>query len=364
MNELVPKRVRDAVPYPPGKPIEETEREYGVRNSIKLASNENPFGPSKRALQSIRRNLEKLNRYPDGSCYYLKQKLSKRLKVKPEELIIGNGSNEIIELAIRAFLREGEEAVMAKPSFAVYPITTRVAGGAVVEVPIREDFSIDLDGFARAITPRTRIIFLDTPNNPVGSIVRKDEFDSFIRKVPGSVILLLDQAYFEFVKDKKHIDGRDYMDSSANLITMRTFSKLFGLAGLRVGYGMARPELIDYLNRVRQPFNVNSLAQAAAIGALDDAAHVRKTLSNNASGLKYLYAQMDKLGLRYVKSHSNFFLIELGRDCLPVYESLLRVGVIVRPMASYAMRNWIRVNVGIPAENRRFVSALGKVLGG
>jgi len=363
MKDLAPKNIMEIVPYPPGKPIEELEREYGVKGSIKLASNENPLGPSPRALAAIRKNLKNINRYPDGSCHYLKGKLSKNLGVDPENLIVGNGSNEIIELAARAFLRPGEEAVMAKPSFAVYPIVTKATGGVSRQVPVRDDFSIDLERFTEALTEKTRLIFLDLPNNPIGTIVKKVELDSFLRRVPESCIVILDQAYREFVSDPDFPDGMDYLDNQANVICLRTFSKVYGLAGLRVGYGAARPDIIDFMNRVRQPFNVNSLAQAAALGALEDTRHLEKTLANNRAGLKFLYAQMKKLKLNYLESHSNFFMIDLERDCRLVYDAMLRLGVIVRPMASYGLSTWIRVNVGTPAENRRFVSALGKVLG-
>ncbi len=353
--------VASLVPYPPGKPIEELERELGITGSIKLASNENPLGPSKKAVEAIAKGLPNLHRYPDGSCYYLKEKLSSVMGISPEMLIFGNGSNEIIELLIRAFLKTGDEAVMADPSFAVYPIVVKSVGGAAVTVPLK-DMRHDLPAMAEKITSKTRIIFIANPNNPTGTIVSAGEFSDFMKRVPEDVVVCVDEAYFEFVESGEFPDTLSYIREGRPVLLLRTFSKIYGLAGLRIGYGVAHPSLIDYLNRVRQPFNVNTLAQLAAIAALDDSAHLERTKANNSEGLKYLFSELDALGLECVPTHANFFLIKVG-DGKRIYDGLLKKGVIVRPMASYNLPEYIRVTVGLPEENRRFMEAFREVLG-
>ncbi|MBI5345253.1 MAG: histidinol-phosphate transaminase, partial [Deltaproteobacteria bacterium] len=301
----VSRDIDSLVPYPPGKPIEELERELGISGSIKLASNENPLGPSKKAVEAVSKALEGLHRYPDGSCYYLKEKLSARLGVSPDMLIAGNGSNEIIELLVRTYLRPGDEAVMAHPSFAVYPIVIKAAGGKGIAVPLR-DFRHDLEAMAACITDKTRIVFIANPNNPTGTIVTGREFSRFMEKAPPAVIVVVDEAYREFVSSADFPDTIDYVKEGKPVLVLRTFSKIYGLAGLRAGYGVSRPDIVDYMNRVRQPFNVNSLAQTAALAALDDEEHLKKTIENNRGGLEYLFKEIESLGFECVPTEANF----------------------------------------------------------
>lgn len=355
----VPENISTLVPYPPGKPIEELERELGITGSIKLASNENPLGPSPKALEAVRGALKALNRYPDGSGYYLREKLSERLGVPGDALVLANGSNEVIELMVRAFLRPGDEVVMADPSFAVYPIVTKAAGARSLTVPLT-DLRHDLGAMAEAITDKTRIVFIANPNNPTGTIVTNRELRDFLRRVPDDVVVCLDEAYYEYVRSTSYPDGLSYVKEGWPVVVLRTFSKIYGLAGLRVGYGVAHPEIAGYLNRVRQPFNVNSLAQAAALAALDDEAHLKKSIENNTSGLEHLTRELKGLGYECVPTEANFFMIKVG-DGRGVYDALLGRGVIVRPMASYGLDEYIRVTVGTPEENRRFLDALSAV---
>lgn len=357
----VSKNISSLVPYPPGKPIEELERELGIKGSIKLASNENPLGPSSRAVEAVSRALFNLHRYPDGSCYYLREKLSAFLGVSPEMLIFGNGSNEVIELLTRAFLKSGEEAVMADPSFAVYPIVVKTVGGKGRLIPLK-DMRHDLKEMAKAITKKTRIVFIANPNNPTGTIVTAKEFAKFIKDIPEDIIVCVDEAYHEFVRSADFPDTLGYINEGRPILLLRTFSKIYGLAGLRIGYGVAHPQMIDYLNRVRQPFNVNSLAQTAAMAALDDGGHLERTRENNSKGLRYLFKEVKALGFECVDTEANFFLIKVG-DGRGVYNALLRKGVIVRPMASYNLPEYIRVTVGLPEENERFIKAFSEIAG-
>ena len=302
-----------------------------------------------------------MNRYPDGSCYYLKEKLSARLGVPPEALSIGNGSNEIIELLIRAFMRRGDEAVMAEPSFAVYPIVVKSHGGVSKELPLKK-MTHDLPAMAAAVTEKTRIVFIANPNNPTGTIVGGDELKGFIEGLPDGVITCVDEAYFEYVKSEAYPNTLEYILDGWPVLLLRTFSKAYGLSGLRVGYGVAHPEIISMMERVRQPFNVNSMAQAAAVAALDDYAHISESVENNGAGLDYLYKEAAALGLEYVPTEANFFLIKVGAGA-GVYSQLLAKGVIVRPMESYGLGEYIRVTVGLAEENERFVKELKGVLG-
>jgi len=353
--------IASLVPYPPGKPIEELERELGIKGSIKLASNENPLGPSKKAVEAVSKALANLHRYPDGSCFYLKEKLSSKLGVSGDSVIFGNGSNEIIELLIRTYLQTGDEAVMGDPSFAVYPLAIQAAGGKAVAVPLTKDFRHDLAAMAKAVTKKTRLVFIANPNNPTGTIVTHDEFKAFMDKMPPEVIVCVDEAYFEFVENAEFPKTIDFIREGRAVVALRTFSKIYGLAGLRVGYGVADKEITSYMHRVRQPFNVNSLAQAGAIAALDDDDHLQKTQKNNREGLKFLFVELGAIGYQCVPTQANFFLVKVG-DGLGVYQALLKKGVIVRPMASYNMPGYIRVTVGLPEENRRFIAAFAEVV--
>jgi len=358
---LVPEWIRTLTPYPPGMPIEELERQLGIRDSIKLASNENPLGPSPKALAAIGAALGDLHRYPDGSAFYLKRRLAERLGVSPDEIVVGNGSNEIIELAVRAFLRPGDEAVMADQAFVIYRLVVQAAGGRSRIVPLR-DFTHDLEAMAEAVTPRTRLVFLANPNNPTGTIYRRAAWETFLRALPPHLVVVADDAYAEYVEDPAYPDTlRERGDGSVPVLTLRTFSKLYGLAGLRVGYGVASAPVIDLLGRVRQPFNVNALALAGALGALDDEEHVRRTLALNREGMAFLVATFRRLGLESVPSAANFVLVRVGQAAR-VYQALLRRGVIVRPMEVYGFPEHVRVTVGLPEENQRFADALAAVL--
>jgi histidinol-phosphate aminotransferase len=361
LGELVPDWVRRLAAYPPGMPIEELEREYGITGSIKLASNENPFGPSPHALAAIGDALGSLHRYPDGSGFYLRRALAARHGVAADAIILGNGSNDIIELLVRAFLRPGDEAVMAEQAFVIYQMVVQAAGATPRAIPLRR-FTHDLDAIAQAITPATRLVFLANPNNPTGTIYLRDEWEDFLDSVPPHVVVVADDAYADYVEDPAYPDSLAYHRRGRLLVTLRTFSKIYGLAGLRVGYGVGPLEVIEVLNKIRQPFNVNSLAQVAAIAALDDSAHVERTRRNNQEGLAFLRAGCERLGRPYVPSWANFLLIDVGEG-VRVYEALLRLGVIVRPMDVYGLPKHLRVTVGTPDENQRFIDSLATVLG-
>ncbi len=361
MKRLTRKGVEDLIPYPPGKPIEELERELGIKGSIKLASNENPLGPSPLAVQAIIDKLGTLNRYPDGSGYYLKTKLSERFRIPFEQIILGNGSNELLELVIRTFLSPGEHVVQAFPTFLIYEKIVTGSGGDVTSVPL-SNFRIDLEKITHAITPNTKIIFINNPNNPTGSIIIKEEMQSFLKAVPDDIIVVLDEAYMEFVSDTNAAHGLDLLTEHPLLFVLRTFSKLYGLAGLRIGYGFASSEMIDYMNRVRQPFNANTLAQTGAIAGLDDAEFVSKTIDLVKKGLRYLYGCLENMGLEYVPTQTNFFLIKVPIGSKEIYQRMLKEGVIVRSMESYGLADYIRVNVGLQEENKRFIRSLKKVL--
>lgn len=358
ISTLVPEWIRSLTPYQPGKPIEELEREYGVHDSIKIASNENPLGPSPKAVAAITAALPHLHLYPDGDCFYLKKRLSEKLGIDRSRLIIGNGSNELIEMIVRTFLRVGESIVAGEHAFAIYHLVAQAAGGRTITVP-HKGFKFDLAAMAKAITPDTRIIFLDNPNNPTGTIYTRDEWEAFLSAVPNKVVIVVDEAYFEFVEDENYPDSLTHHDGRHLLITLRTYSKICGLAGVRVGYGVSSPEIIDALNRIRQPFNVNSLAQVGALAAIDDAEHICRTQENNRQGLAYLRKELDRLGLEYAPSWANFLLVKVGAG---TYQKLLPEGVIIRPMEGYGFPGYARVSVGTPTENARFIAAMEKLL--
>ncbi len=362
-NIKVPDSIASLIPYPPGKPIEELERELGISGSIKLASNENPLGPSPKAVEAVGAVLTGLHRYPDGSGFYLKRRLSELLSVSEDMIFLGNGSNEIIELLIKTFLQPGEDIICGHPSFAVYPLITQAAGGFSVTVPLRDDLSYDLDAMADAIGPKTRIIFIANPNNPTGVMATASEIEKFMECVPDDVIVCMDEAYYEYVTSDDYPDSLAYIKAGRPVVVMRTFSKIYGLAGLRIGYGVGPAELIDYMNRVRQPFNVNSLAQVGALAALSDEAHVTKSIETNVSGIEYLTQEFTKLGFECVPTEANFFLVKVG-DGAGIYNELLKEGVIVRPMAGYGMGDYIRVTVGLPEENRRLIETFSSVCKG
>jgi histidinol-phosphate aminotransferase len=360
-SDLVLPGLASITPYEPGKPIEEVERELGIGDSVKLASNENPVGPSPRAVEAIRSALAELNRYPDGGCYELRHKIASRHKVSPAQVFVGSGSCEVIDLVAFAFLRPGLNAVFPEHSFIIYPLAVAASGATAREVPLKDGFAFDLDAVADAIDTNTRVVFLGNPNNPTGAIFHKAEWRRFLARVPEDVIVVSDEAYFEFVRDSDYPDSLEDHDGRRLLVTTRTFSKIFGLAGLRVGYGIARADLVQMLNNLRQPFNVTSLGQVAVLAAMDDHEHVRRTLDVNRAGIEYLEGEFRRRGLPFVPSHANFILVEVG-DGRAIYERLLRKGVIVRPMGGYGLPRHVRVSVGLPEENRRLVAALNEVL--
>ena len=357
ISKYVPEWVLSLTPYQPGMPIEEVEREYGIRSSIKIASNENPLGPSPRAVVAITAALPHLHLYPDGDAFSLKRRLAEKLGIDRSRLILGNGSNELIEMIVRTFLRVGESIVVGAHAFAIYHLVSTAAGGRTIAVP-HKGFHFDLAAMADAIEPDTRIMFLDNPNNPTGTIFTRSDWDAFLQRVPNDVLVVVDEAYFEFVDDPAYPNSLDDHLDGRLIVTLRTFSKIYGLAGLRVGYGVASPEIIDALNRIRQPFNVNSLAQVGALAALDDGEHIRRTQENNTRGLAYLRRELDRLGLAYVPSRANFLLIKIG---LGMAQQLLATGIIVRPMEGYGYPGYARVSVGTPEENQRFVAAMEQV---
>jgi histidinol-phosphate aminotransferase len=364
--ELAVPGVRGLHPYQPGKPIEELERELGLKDIIKLASNENPLGPSPRAIEAIKRHTADVWLYPDGGGFAMKAKLSERFGMRPEQITLGNGSSDVLEFAVRAFVTAQDEVLFSAHSFAIYPILTQAVGAKAVVVPAK-NWGNDLDAMAKAVTPRTKLVFIANPNNPTGTWVGAGALEAFIAGLPAHTLVVLDEAYFEFASHpamgaRDYPDGLRWVDRYPNLIVGRTFSKAYGIAGLRVGYSVSHPDVSDLLNRVRPPFNVNSLALAAATAALDDEEHLRRTVEMNAAGMGQLTDGFQTLGLDFVASVGNFVAVDVGRPAAPVYDALLREGVIVRPVANYGMPNHLRVTVGRPEQNKRFLEALRKVL--
>lgn len=361
MGIRVPDNIAKLKPYPPGKPLEELEREYGISNSIKLASNENPVGSSPLALEAIRKHLDELRRYPDGSGFYLKKRLSDSLGVPQSAIVLGNGSNEIIDLVIRTFVQPGDEVLMSEPTFLVYRLMTQAVGGRSIQLPLKM-FCHDLKSIASSVTSRTRLVFLDNPNNPSGTVFSRQDFQAFRRRIPDDVPIVLDEAYMEFADPDLTISGLECQEGDPPVIALRTFSKAYGLAGLRIGYGVMPVELADYLNRVRQPFNVNSLAQVAASAALDDERFLRETQEVVREGLALLQRELAAMQFRALPTQTNFFLIQVGCDARKVYEALLRRGVIVRAMNSYGLDDFIRISVGKQQENQRFLETFKEVM--
>ncbi|PKM12286.1 MAG: histidinol-phosphate transaminase [Gammaproteobacteria bacterium HGW-Gammaproteobacteria-3] len=360
--QLAVQGVQKLVPYQAGKPIEELERELGLSDIVKLASNENPLGPSPLALAAINRVLPELARYPDGNGFDLKRALARKFNVETRQITLGNGSNEILELVARTFLTTADEVVFSRHAFAVYPLVTQAAGATARVVPAL-DYGHDLDAMRRAVSEKTRIVFIANPNNPTGTLLAADALEDFIRSLPESCICVLDEAYFEFIDPKNQSPSLVWLDRYPNLLVTRTFSKAYGLAGLRVGYSFSSPEMADLLNRVRQPFNNNALALAAAEAALADTEHLRRTISVNNEGMRQLTEAFEKLNLDWIPSAGNFVSVQLNRSGEPVYQALLRKGVIVRPIGVYQMPEHLRVSIGTEAENRKFIDALTQVLG-
>jgi histidinol-phosphate aminotransferase len=358
----IPDHINQIAPYVAGKPIAEVEREYGIKNSIKLASNENPLGPSPKAVEAIKAAAVGVHRYPDEPGYELLNRLAEHLHVPPEQIILGNGTDEIFGFLSRALLQPGDQVLVPWPSFLMYAIVTQTAGARQIKVPLK-DMGIDLEAVLEQTTPQTRMVFLCNPNNPTGSIVTHDDVTRFLDALPSNIVVVIDEAYTEFVRDPQCADGVAFLEHDSPVVTTRTFSKAYGLAGMRVGYGVMPVSVARVLNKVRMPFNVNSLAHAGALAALDDTVFLNQTVELVHDGLDMLYHELDQRNIRYYPTQSNFFLIDVGRESKEVFEAMLCQGVIVRSMSGYGFADCIRVNVGLPEENRKFLAALDKVLG-
>jgi histidinol-phosphate aminotransferase len=362
-ESLANEHILGIAPYEPGKPVEELERELGVPDAIKLASNENPLPPSDRVQQAIIAALGQLNRYPDGSGFYLRQAVAKKHGFTPDHVMLGNGSNDLIELVVRSFMRPGDEAVVPHPSFVVYPMIVQAVGGVRVMVMLR-DYRLDLEAMARAITPQTKVVFIANPNNPTATIVTAEEVEHFMARVPERTIVVFDEAYIEFALGQDFPETLNYVRQGRKVVVLRTFSKAASLAGLRVGYAIAEPDAVALMNRIRQPFNVNALGQVAALAALEDETHVVECVRMNEAGKAYLTDEFRTLGIKTVPSRANFILVDVGRNAAEIYQKLLHEGVIVRPMTSFGMETALRITIGTPEENRRLVKGLRAVLGG
>ena len=360
--ERSPPYVRAIAPYQPGKPISELAREVGLKeeNIVKLASNENPLGASPKALAAMRAALDEVARYPDGNGFELRMALAKMYGVAAERIVLGNGSNDVLEMAAHAFLAPGASAVYSQHAFAVYPLATQATGAAGIEVPARE-FGHDLDAMARAVRGDTRVVFVANPNNPTGTWLARDAMHAFLRRVPADVLLVLDEAYYEYLDPGLRGNNLEWLEQFPNLVISRTFSKAYGLAGLRVGFAFAHPQVADLMNRVRQPFNVSSIAQSAAVAALADQEFVHKSRALNAQGMQALTTGFKRLGLSWIPSYANFVSFKVPRAA-EVFQRLLGRGVIVRPIAGYGMPEHLRVTVGTGAENARFLAELEAVL--
>lgn len=362
-QSLAVEGVQALSPYQPGKPISELARELGLNPAevVKLASNENPLGPSKKAISAVESALTDLCLYPDGNGFDLKQKLSGRLSVNANQITLGNGSNDVLEVIARCFADAHSEVVFSQYAFAVYPIVTQAIGAKAVAVPAK-DWGHDLDAMAAAVTERTRLIFVANPNNPTGTVHNSGAIEAFLGKIPEDVLVVLDEAYCEYMTGESDPDGVALLTRFPNLIVCRTFSKAWGLAALRVGYSVSSPAIADILNRVRQPFNVSAVALAAATAVLDDEDYLQRSREINTAGLKQLEEAFDQMGLRYIPSSGNFVAVEVGPQAMGVYQALLAHGVIVRPVAGYGMPNHLRVSVGLREQNEHFVDALSKAL--
>ena len=361
IDKIARKGILDLTPYVPGKSIEEVERELGKKRWVKLASNENVLGPSPKAIAAIRKELLNLHMYPEGPCPDLRQALAQRFSVSEKNIVISNGADNVLVLIASAFMNEGEEALMATPSFSVYPTVTRIMGGTPVEIELKA-YTHDLPSMLNKVTPKTKLIFVCNPNNPTGTIVGQKEVDTFLSRIPEQVILVLDEAYCDFADSPEYPKGLDYVREGRPVILIRTFSKVYGLAGLRVGYAIGRADLMDCLYRAREPFPVHRLGQAGAVAALQDKTHAEKSVQMVLEGRRYLYQELDQLGLFYVPSQANFIFMDLGKDSKEMLQNLLKEGVIIRPGYIWGYPTFARVTVGRLEDNRRFIKALRKNL--
>ncbi len=360
-SDLAPPYIRAIAPYQPGKPIADLERELGISGIVKLASNENPLGCSPLAVAAMQQAIRTIALYPDGNGFELKEALSKRYAIEPERIVLGNGSNDLLELAARAFLTVGDRAAYSDHAFAVYPLATQAVGATGISVPAIE-YGHDLDAMLKAAVERqARLVFIANPNNPTGTFLFAEALRAFLQALPANILVVLDEAYNEYLPQENRYDSISWLQEFPNLIISRTFSKAYGLAGLRVGYAFADAQVIDMMNRVRQPFNVNSMAQAAAVAALQDEDFVRRTYETNRRGMAQITQGLDRLQLKYIPSCGNFVCFRVG-DGLAMYRRLLEFGVIVRPVANYDMPQYLRVSIGTQGENEKFLAALQQAL--
>ncbi len=356
MNKLINPNIEQLKAYAPGKPIKELERELGISDIIKLASNENPLGPSPAAIEAIKESAGQAHLYPDGGGYYLRRELSQHLGINEKQIILGNGSDEILALICHSFLRPEDEVIYAYPAFVEYELISKAFGAKRIQVPLK-NFTHDLPAMAEAVTPETKLIFIANPNNPTGTMVNKSGFAGFMKRVPPEVIVVMDEAYYEFIIRDDYPDCLEYVRQKRNIIVTRTFSKAYALAGLRIGYAVAPLELINYMNRIRHPFNVNSPAQAAAVASLKDKRHLERSRRLVAEGRDYLYQRFEQMGLEYVPSVANFILIKVGNG-KQVFQRLLKKGIIIRAMEVYGLSEYVRVTIGAQHENQRFIESL------
>ena len=363
MSFKISESVKAIKPYEAGKPLKEVEREYGISDAVKLASNENPFGFSPKVNAAVAAHLSEMNRYPEPVAHGLCKGLARRFRVGTDNLVLGNGSDDIIALLAHGFLNPGDEAVMPLPSFLMYEICVKTAKGVPVMVPL-QGFDTNLEGLVRAMTPRTRMVFITNPFNPTGATITRDEFSSFAAGIPDDVLIVVDEAYMEFVRDDAVYNSLDPALADPRIVTLRTFSKAYGLAGFRIGYGIMDAEVAEILNRIRQPFNVNSLAQAAAEAALEDDDFLDASIRGTHDGIDFLTASLTEMGLEVLPTQSNFLMVDVDRDAKEVFERMLRRGVVVRSMASYGFDTFLRINTGTPRENEICINALKAVMEG
>lgn len=360
-KHLTRKGILDLKPYIPGKPVEEVQRELGLTEIVKLASNETSIGPSPLALEAIERELKNINFYPEGTSRLLREKLAQRLAVGEDYIIIGNGADNVIELTGMAFVNEDDEVISSETTFPTYETITRIMGGEFVTVKLK-DFAFDLEAITERITKKTKMIYFCNPNNPTGTIVKRNEVEKMMKKISDNVIVVFDEAYYDYVEDKEYPDSLPYVLEGRNVIILRTFSKIAGIAGLRVGYGIAKPEIIGYLRRVISPFPTNRLAQVGALASLDDNEHYERVLQSNREGKQYLYRELDKLNLFYLPTETNFIFIDLKEDSNELFQKMLRKGVIIRPGKIYGTPTFIRLTIGTQYENERFIQALKEII--
>ena len=359
---LVRRNILNIKPYEAGKPIEEIKRKFGLKEIIKLASNENPLGPSPKALEEIKKNLFLVNRYPDSQGFYLKRDIARYFNIEPMNIILGNGSDELIDIIIKTFVENDENIITADITFLEYKILSQVQGRSILTVPLKY-FKYDLLSIKKRIDKKTKVIFISNPNNPTGTYLTKYEVEEFLKDLPEDILVVLDEAYDTFIDVNDFPDSLNYIrNKKKNVVVLKTFSKAYGLAGLRIGYAIARSDIISYMELARQPFNVNTIAQKAAIAALGDKKFLNKTKKVVLEGKNYIYDNLNRLGFSYVPSTANFILIDVGRDGFEIFKSMLKHGVIVRDMKQYGLKNFIRVTVGTKKENEKFINILEKII--